>query len=66
MFYRSESGQNMTDEGDCHASGPPPSLKMDLLQAMEDFVRAWLRSESTIYVQIVYIRKAFSLIRLIS
>jgi hypothetical protein len=48
MFFRSGSGQNMTAESDCHASGPPKSLKMDLLKAMEDFVRAWLRSESTL------------------
>ncbi len=47
-MFRSESGQNMTAESDCHASGPPPNLKMNLLQAMEDFVRAWLRSESTL------------------
>jgi hypothetical protein len=54
MFFRSESGQNMTAESDCHTSGPPPSLKMDLLQAMEDFVRAWLRSESTLFSNCIH------------
>ncbi len=56
LFFRSESGQNMTAESDCHASGPPPNLKMDLLQAMEDFVRAWLRSESTLCSNCIYKR----------
>jgi hypothetical protein len=50
----------MTAESDCHTSGPPPGLKMDLLQAMEDFVRAWLRSESTIYANCIHTKGLLS------